>query len=485
MAALLAAAGAVVAPAASSAADTAVPASSAADTAVPASSAGQRWALKVNGHYVTVSAGPDGDTKLRANPRATTARGWELFTLHTDYVEDVKKYGTTVSFRSEATGGYVTTESAAGGSALRARGTTTGSWERFRLKPLAGGTFGLLAHNDRYVAAELGSYPDHGLLRARTSVSHPDELGSWERFTLEKVGPQGAHSANMPAPTTRAPKARDVVSWNICANSNPSLECALRYARPAIVADRVSAALHAAMGSRRPDAVFFQEICEKSAEPLELKLEGWAGPLHVRFMPTYYQVATATDGTVVQAQKNCSDGTDSADRGAFGIALAVPEGNTWYQGTVLPSPTGTEQRPMLCAVVPAEGSAYCNAHFSTGRHIDSNGDPQGDDIDPEHPFRPLQAATMRENVDAFTAGGYAVYHGGDLNTTTRDVVHLSSLYTGRQECGQPTPTSPRAGEATAGGSKIDYLFGPQGASYACRVVDGGLSDHRMINLTTS
>ncbi|GGT86771.1 MULTISPECIES: hypothetical protein [Streptomyces] len=202
-------------------------------------------------------------------------------------------------------------------------------------------------------------------------------------------------------------------------------------------------------------------------------------------MPTYYKVATASDGTVIQAQKNCSDGTDDIDRGAFGVVLAVPENNTWYQGTVLPSPAGTEQRPMLCAVVPAEGSAYCNAHFSSGPYRDSNGNLAGDDTDPHNRFRPKQAVKMRENVDTLTAGGYTTCYGGDLNTTTQDVSYLSTLYTGHQECGQPTPASPHAGEATDGGNKIDYIFGPQGPSYACRVIDSGLSDHRMINLTTS
>ncbi|MEU9136261.1 endonuclease/exonuclease/phosphatase family protein [Streptomyces sp. NPDC048404] len=450
---------------------------SAADTAVTPSSAGQKWALKVNGYYVTVYAGPDGDMKLRANPQATTPAGWEKFTLHTDYVADAGKYGTTVSFRSEATGNYVTAEDDASDSLLRTRGTTTGSWERFKLKPLGGNTFGLLAHNGKYVAAELGSYPDYGLLRARTSVSDPEQLGSWERFTLEKSGSEGAATAP-PAPATQASKARDVVSWNVCANNNPE-DCALEYATPATVADNVSAALHAAMGTtRRPDAIFFQEICEKSVKPLELKLEGWAGPMDVRFMPTYYTVA----GTSINAQKTCADGKDHLDRGAFGIALAVPDSNTWYQGTVLPSPTGKEQRPMLCAVVETEGSAYCNAHFSSGPY-EVNGKPAGDDND-TNPFRPQQAAFMRANVDYFNDRHYTTYYGGDLNTTTQKVSYLSTLYTGNQECGQPTPTSPHTGEATDGPNKIDYIFGPQGLTYSCRVIEGGLSDHRMINLTT-
>ncbi|MET8812845.1 hypothetical protein ABZW47_12635 [Streptomyces sp. NPDC004549] len=36
---------------------------------------------------------------------------------------------------------------------------------------------------------------------------------------------------------------------------------------------------------------------------------------------------------------------------------------------------------------------------------------------------------------------------------------------------------------TDGNNKIDYLFGPTGATYACEVVDPSLSDHRMIHAT--
>ncbi|MFI8346862.1 fascin domain-containing protein [Streptomyces sp. NPDC085596] len=459
--------------------------SAAADTPVPPSSAGQRWALKVAGHFVTVSAGTNGDSKLRANLTATTPGTAEQFTLHTDWVTD-SGFGSTVSFRSEATGNYVTTEDDASDSMLRTRATTTGAWERFTLKPLSGNTFGLLASNKKYVAAELGTYPDKGLLRARTAQpADVETLGSWERFTLVKVGGQGSTSP-APAPTAQAPVARDVVSWNVCANNNGS--CSLNKAPSTTVATNVSNALHQAMGTRRPDAIFFQEICEKAAKPLELALESWAGPMDVRFMPTSFKVGD----TDIEAQKDCDDSNDGVSRGSFGIALAVPDSNTWYQGTVLPSPPkkkstdfAKEQRPMLCAVMPAEGTAYCNAHFSSGPYTDPNGKPAGDDTDPSDLYRPKQAQTMRDTVDGLTPLGYTTYYGGDLNTTQNDVGYLDPLYPGHQECGQPTPSSPHTGAPTDGNNKIDYIFGPQGPTYTCRVVDGTLSDHRMINLTTS
>ncbi|MFG3134385.1 hypothetical protein ACGFZU_42735 [Streptomyces tendae] len=160
-------------------------------------------------------------------------------------------------------------------------------------------------------------------------------------------------------------------------------------------------------------------------------------------------------------------GTDHADRGAFGIALAVPDSNTWYRGTVLPSPDKPvpdkkEQRPMLCAVVPDEGSAYCNAHFSSGPYINSAGKLVGDDSDPNNLFRPKQAAEMRSQVGDYTAAGYTTYYGGDLNTTTADVTYLDPLYSSGQECGQSDPSKPHTGNPTDGNNKIDYVFGPRG-----------------------
>lgn len=452
-----------------------LPASSAVASAVPPSSAGQRWALKVAGYYVTVDASATGDMKLRA--KATTPGGWETFTLHTDYIPGAG-YGTTISLRSEATGRYVTAEDEASGSLLRTRGTNTGAWERFKLVPLGNDQFGLRADNGKYVAAELGTYPDHGLLRARTSDSaDPPTLGSWERFTLEEVGGQG--STQSPPQAAAAPSGRhDIVSWNICSNNNPN--CPLKFATPATVGDRVARGIKSALDSRRPEAIFFQEICEKSAKPLELALEqatsSVGGDWDVRFMPTYYPVASRSDHKPpIRAQKNCSDGTDGADRGAYGIALAVPDTNVWYQGYVLPSPPDKEQRPALCAVIPQTGSAYCNAHFSS----------PGDDTGTAHPYRPEQADELRQKADILSAYGYGTFYGGDLNTTTTDVAYLDRLYDARQECGQATPDASHTGTGTYGDNKIDYIFGPQGPSYGCSVVDPALSDHKLLHATVT
>lgn len=72
---------------------------------------------------------------------------------------------------------------------LRARtpSTQVGQWELFTLCREYGGTGGVFIRsvaNGLYVAAELGSPDNPGMLRART---HPNDLGDWERFKLTNI----------------------------------------------------------------------------------------------------------------------------------------------------------------------------------------------------------------------------------------------------------------------------------------------------------
>ncbi|MFF9132996.1 endonuclease/exonuclease/phosphatase family protein [Streptomyces sp. NPDC014806] len=465
----------------------ALPATSALAASAPPSSTGQRWALKVNGLYVAAEVNDSGDQKGELRARSTSVGSWETFTLHTDAVDGVG-YGTTVTLRNEENGLYVTSELGATGAQqgmLRARGTTTGSWERFSVVPQGNGQYALKsAANGLYVSAEFGySGSDQGLLRARST-----SVGAWERFTFEKVGGTGSTTAP-PESAVTASGRQDIASWNVCANNNPSTACTLRFADADTVATDVAAALAPAPSGRlghRPDAIFFQEICEKAVKPLELQLESrLGGAWDVRFAPTYFKVVDA-DGTtdpLLMAQKTCADSTSGVDRGSFGIALAVKDTNVWYRGYTLPSPDRKEQRPALCATVPDAGTVYCNAHFSSGSYYDADGHQAGDD--PDAVYRPRQAATLRSLVDDLQSHGYTAFYGGDLNTTTADVAVLDGLYTGHQECGQATPDAPHTGAPTDGTNKIDYLFGPAGPAYGCEVVDPALSDHRVLHATVT
>ncbi|MFI1766334.1 fascin domain-containing protein [Streptomyces sp. NPDC020800] len=462
-----------------------IPAQSALAASAPPSSTGQRWALKVNGKYVTAEVGDAGDQKGKLRAVSTSVTSLETFTLHTDNIDNVG-YGTTISLRNEENGLYVTSEANYTGvqaGMLRARGTNTGSWERFYVVPQGGGEYALKSAaspttSDLYLSARLNATGDDaGILRP-----YATSVGSWERFTFEPVGGTGATTAP-PASSVTASGRHDIASWNVCANNNPSAECKLQYADSDTVGTDVAADVAGSLG-HRPEAVFFQEICEKAVKPLELQLESrLGGGWDVRFAPTYYRVIDkggAVDASLM-AQKNCMD-SNGTDRGAFGIALAVKDTNTWYQGYTLASPPTKEQRPALCATVPEDGTVYCNAHFSSGSYF-VDGKQQGDD--PDNTFRPQQAARFRSVVDTLASAGYTPFYGGDLNTTTADVSVLSSLYTSRQECGQATPDAPHTGAPTDGNNKIDYIFGPAGPSYGCEVVDPALSDHRLIHATVT
>ncbi|GAA3770434.1 endonuclease/exonuclease/phosphatase family protein [Streptomyces chiangmaiensis] len=440
--------------------------------------------LKVNGLYVAAEVNDSGDQYGKLRARSTSKGSWETFSLHTDHIDNVG-YGTTITLRNEENGLYVTSEintTGAQSGMLRARGTNTGSWERFYVIPQGNGQYALKsAENKLYVSAEFNyTGGDEGLLRARST-----SIGSWERFTFEKVGGTGDMSAPS-APTATASGRHDVASWNLCANNNPSTECKLQYADADTVASSVASDLAATPAGyliRRPEAIFFQEICEKAVKPLELQLENQlGGGWDVRFAPTYYKVVDEDGSTdsLLMAQKTCSDSKTSTDRGSFGIALAVKDTNTWYRGYTLPSPYDKEQRPALCATVPDAGTVYCNAHFSSGSYF-VNGQQAGDD--PDNIYRPQQADGLRSIVDGLQSDGYTPFYGGDLNTTTADVSILSNLYSSHQECGQATPDAPHTGEPTDGNNKIDYIFGPVGPTYSCEVVDPQLSDHRAIHAT--
>ncbi|GGV12904.1 hypothetical protein GCM10010260_59700 [Streptomyces filipinensis] len=163
-----------------------------------AKSAGQKWALLNvgNGKYVSApDTGSGGDyAKLYANATSITAS--ERFTLHTD------DKGTQISLRAESNGLFVSAD-ANNSQKLRAQGDHIGSWEGFELRyqgtDTSGASYALHSVSaDAYIAAELGTYPDHEVLRARTTTP----LGSWEKFRLVPVTDSSSH-VGAAATTTR------------------------------------------------------------------------------------------------------------------------------------------------------------------------------------------------------------------------------------------------------------------------------------------
>ncbi|MFF9279706.1 fascin domain-containing protein [Streptomyces griseosporeus] len=476
----------------------------------PRSSTGQRWALQITdgvsgkSYYVAAelsdSLSSEQKGRLRARTAATSPSAigtWETFTLHT------ADNGTTVSLRNEENGLYVSTEvnyATPYTKMLRARARTIGSsstaWEKFELRkdPEVAGAYNLKSvATQQFVSARfnLPSSGDQGLLLA----GYAEASGSWERIRLVPVPNSGQYGDTADPPATTAGPAgtvKNVVSWNACSNNND--DCALDNAETATVGDTVAGQAAAADA----DVMFVQEFCEKSAAPLESSLEsrrvGGLTDWDVRFAPTYRQLT----GTGVLAQKHCANSGSGADRGAYGMAVAVPSENTWYRSWVLPSRDTAEQRPLICATLPSLGTAFCGGHFSAGI--------AGDDVtDSENPqptghFRNEQAKTAYQQALTLRGLGYQVVFGGDLNATPPDapqgtgsapawvlepLYHQPGVADDRfEECDQSANGGARTGApthvSTSSSLKLDYVFGPQSADYSCSVTDTGLSDHKLI-----
>ncbi|MGW6275357.1 endonuclease/exonuclease/phosphatase family protein [Streptomyces sp. NPDC055060] len=467
------------------------------DAEAIAKSAGQKWALKSlqSGKYVSVALN-ETDTQLqwRLQARADSVGSWERLTLHTN------QKAQTIGFRSEITGFFLTAEFNYGGEqkgTLRARGAGLGQWQQFtpvfyatgapagspagsRVLALKVSETDDATATPKYVSADLSETGD-GLLRARAG-----SVGSWEKFVLEPVARAGA--GPLPNPGAAAASTLDVMSWNVCANNNTACGWSDERAGYAELTEQIESRL------KDPDVIFFQEFCEKHAKRVEWMLEkpvaeggtgrGW----DVRFAPLHHQKG----GPTVQKQCAMGPAPDNADRGAYGVAIAVPDENTWYESHALPSPDTSdfEERSALCAALPSRAVMVCNAHFSAGGA--SFGDPLGYE-------RTKQAKQMETIVATYEKKGYRVVFGGDFNSVPPDYTAsdgpntvLTDTYAAHRECDEGSlPGSPRNGEATkpldGRKIKIDYIFAPDSAQFtSCTVTpDAGKSDHYPIYGTVS
>ncbi|MZD09152.1 endonuclease/exonuclease/phosphatase [Streptomyces sp. SID5785] len=425
--------------------------------------------------------------------KASSVGSWERFTLHTNQA------GWNIALRSEATGFFATSELGASGAyegMMQARGGDIGGWQQFVVESRASDGPMQVAlksvANDKYVTVEHASLgDDKDMLRARSTT-----VGSWERFTLVPQGQRGT-SGGSPAPTAGSASKLNVMTWNVCANNNPNCwddNWAGKDQLSAEIIDRL-----AQPGSDHevlPDVIFFQEFCEKHAKPVETALEARTGrEWDVRFAPTQYDIGKLGQSLPggVKAQKECAK-ADGLDRGAFGVALAVPASNTYYRGFTLESPAAqldrdptkkAEQRPALCADLPEHAVHVCTSHFSAGKGYD----------DPKGAYRTKQAAALMQLADQAPSGYRAVF-GGDLNSVAPDSTGddggdvnrtaLVSTYASYRECAQGADlNSPRSGPSTAvknaageATQKIDYIFAPRNTSFTCAVsATTGSSDH--------
>ncbi|MFI7386666.1 endonuclease/exonuclease/phosphatase family protein [Streptomyces sp. NPDC049813] len=399
--------------------------------------------------------------KLRARTDCADAGAWETFTLHTD------DKGAHTALRSEAEGLYVSAEFHDAGThfgMLRARQDGgIGAWERFELVPQAGGYYALRytfseggAKTSYYVSAEIDdSGQDEGLLRARETGTP----GSWELFKLHEV----TSNTNPPAAASTPQRGIHALTWNTCSNNDG---CGMYI----MSVDEFTYAVSQRAVDADADVIFFQEFCEKLAKPLEQKLEarfdGGADAWDVRFAPIQYQIGSTDEW----AQKDCA-----RNRGAYGVAVAVPAENTWYKAIELESPVPRdkekfERRTALCAAVRSWAVMACSAHFSTGGATYD---------DPTREVQAAQAADLARRVAGY--GGYRPVFGGDLNATptvtvvNSDVPVLKPLYDSYKECDQP------GNRPTKGTNKLDYLFAAGSATWSGCTIGSAVanpSDHQ-------
>ncbi|MFD8864223.1 endonuclease/exonuclease/phosphatase family protein [Streptomyces sp. NPDC059590] len=446
-----------------------------------AKSAGQKWALKslANGKYVSVEMNDTGANEWRMRARSSTVGSWERFTLRTNH------FAKTISLRSEATGYFATAEFTDAGERegmLRARGANLGSWQQYEPSwsaPPAGapaGSYGVTlksvadGYADRYWAAG-----DDGTLRA--TAASP---GTWGRFVLEPV-PGGA---TLPPAGPTATHSLNVMTWNVCADHNAN--CGWSADRPGYAEfnEQIRARLADPVAHEMPDVIFFQEFCEKYAKHVEEMLEqatqrGW----DVRFAPIHNRL----NGPLLQKQCAMGPAPDNVDRGSFGVAIAVPDENTFYERYDFTSPPDKEQRTALCAAIPSRAVMACTAHLSAGRGYDDN---TGE-------WRTKQAKELRNLAAKWEAKGYRPVFGGDLNVVPPvpeategeggPSTVLMPVYDRYLECSQlGDPDAPRSGAPTSNANsqgkpmhKIDYIFAPKTARFTrCAVsATSGKSDH--------
>lgn len=457
-----------------------------ADVGAIAKSAGQKWALKSarNGKYITVEINATGKYEWKLNARSDTVGAWERFTLHTNHA------ATTISLRSEATGFFVTPELKdpdERNGMLRARGGSLGTWQQFKPTYLSGAPAGshmlLLqsvdaTYTDRYVTAT-----DDGTLRSLSTIP-----GEPQKFILEPI--KTASSADLPtAATSPENNSVNVMSWNVCANSNDKCGWTSDRAGYAELNDQIRARLKSPGTGAYPDVIFLQEFCEKHAKRVEEMLEtetgrGW----DVRFAPIHQR----NNGPLLQKQCAMGPSPDHLDRGAYGVALAVPDENVWYQRYDLTSPTDkgshVEQRTALCAALPSRAVMACTAHLSAGLGYE----------DGDGTARTQQALELRDLADTpqWQTKGYRTVFGGDMNLVppVPDATPaeggpseaLKPVYERYVECAMPAADAPWTGPPTANTvdgkptKKIDYIFAPKSAGHfsSCSVsATSGKSDH--------
>ncbi|MGC5010723.1 endonuclease/exonuclease/phosphatase family protein [Streptosporangium sp. DT93] len=266
--------------------------------------------------------------------------------------------------------------------------------------------------------------------------------------------------------------ALSVMSWNVCAGTNPAC---LLYGRD-MREVAVEIGRYATGQAIRPDVILLQEFCSGGTAVLEGVLEQATR----RAWTVRSSVLTLKDGS----PKVCAPDRQGRPRGDIAVAVAVADHAAVFRAHALTSPPSYAGRMALCAAVPARRVHVCGTHLSSGLSYDDNR--------PDAPFRRKQVGEL---LAAVAKPGYRAVFGGDLNLPPPDSRQgtavkrriLAPVYAAYAECDQKGGRSGRWTEKHAGENggvvkrKLDYLFAPRGSVVRCHVAQGaGSSDHKPV-----
>ncbi|GAA3007045.1 hypothetical protein GCM10017559_31320 [Streptosporangium longisporum] len=280
------------------------------------------------------------------------------------------------------------------------------------------------------------------------------------------------HAGQAEARTSSPPLS--VMSWNVCAGTNPACRFYGRDMREVAV----EIGRYATGQAIRPDVILLQEFCSGGTAVLEGVLEQATR----RAWTVRSSVLTLKDGS----PKACAPDRQGLSRGgiAVAVAVAVADDTATFQAHVLTSPPWYARRMALCAAIPARRVNVCGTHLSSGLSYD--------DSRPGAPFRRKQVGEL---LAAVVKPGHRAVFGGDLNLPPPDSRQgtavkrriLAPVYAAYAECDQRGGRDGRWTEKHVrenGGvvkRKLDYLFAPRGSVVRCHVAqEAGSSDHKPV-----
>ncbi|MFI6456007.1 endonuclease/exonuclease/phosphatase family protein [Streptosporangium amethystogenes] len=266
--------------------------------------------------------------------------------------------------------------------------------------------------------------------------------------------------------------AISVMSWNVCAGTNPGCFFYGRNMREVAV----QVGRYATTQPIKPDVIFLQEFCSGGTATLESLLEQQTR----RAWTVRSSILTLKDGS----PKVCAPDRQGFSRGDIAVTVAVADNAVTFQAHGLTSPPWYAKRMALCAAIPAKRVNVCGTHLSSGLSYD--------DREPGAPFRTKQVGEL---LAAAARPGYRAVFGGDLNLAPPDSGQstaakrriLAPVYAAYAECDQNGGRDGRWTEKHVredGGvvkRKLDYLFAPRGSVTRCHVAqDAASSDHKPI-----